>query len=120
MVLNILIFFIGTTASGHTSKGINEKGAKLNARMYDHLLNSSVSGHTLKFAQIKASINSCNGESSCLKPVIDDHFPQRLNNRIINHFASTGKNDSKQTEKPESALNLPKLSKNGELENYLL
>ena len=39
---------------------------------------------------------------------------------MINRFATTGKNDSKPTEKPDSALNLPKLSQNGELEKYFM
>ena len=44
-------------------------------------------------------------ETSCLQPIIDDHFKSSLASN-----ASTGKNDSKQTEKPTSAFTLPKLS----------
>ena len=52
------------------------------------------------------SVKICNfRESSCIKPIIDDHFKNSLARN-----ASTGKNDSKPTENPASALNLTKLS----------
>ena len=136
--MNNLIFFIGTAAIGHTLKGIDEKEARIN------FLNASLISQTSNFSKhpVDAIIESCKGERTCLKTALYAHFKisstrnasihplhsthegyVRLLKSIddmINRFASTGKNDSKPTEKKANwALNLPKLSQNGELENPL-
>ena len=58
MVLNSIIFFIGTTANGLTSKDHLEIGEKADK----------------KVAKIMANTASCKGESSSIKPLADDHF----------------------------------------------
>ena len=102
-----VILFIGTTASDHKTKGIDEKEERIHP--------------------VLAIINSCKGERTCLKPAIYDHFKIsstrnasahpthegyvsliKSTDRMINRHASTGKNDSKKS-------NL----RNGELENPL-
>ena len=70
------------------------------------------------------SVKICNfRESSCIKPIIDDHFKNSLASNastgknmpkiclknVYTYLQCTEKNDSKPTEKPASALNLPKL-----------
>ena len=121
--------FTGTDANGFTSKDHLEIGKKLQKFEDDHLLgqklwgpgglgpktktfrNSTARNLTIerefgRLLQKRMSVKLCNVmETSCIKPIIDDHF-----NKSLARNASTGKNDSKPTEKPASALNLPKSS----------
>ena len=132
-----LIFFIGTDANGFTSKDHLEIGKKLQ-KFEDNYLraeklwgpggleslnklslinsfrNPSARNLTIereygRELQKHLDADLCNiDESSCIQPIIDDHFKSSLASN-----ASTGKNDSNPTEKPASALNLPKSSQTG-------
>ena len=134
MVLNILILFTGTDANGFTSKDHLEIGKKLQKFEDQHLLGLKLFGpgglndlNTLSLSnsfrnptarnitierefgrelQKHMDTKICNViENSCIQPIIDDHFKSSLASNV-----SAGKNDSKPTEKPASALNLPKSS----------
>ena len=118
-----LILFTGTTANGFTSKDHLEIGKKL-AKFEEHhrttqklvkrFNNSTARNLTIerdlgRELQKHMDTKICNiMENSCIKPIIDDHFKNSLASN-----ASTGKNDSKLTENPVSALNLPKSSQTG-------
>ena len=60
LVLNNLIFFIGR-ANGLTSKDHSRFGEKLEK-----------ANETVK--TLMDNIASCKGESSCINPLVDDHF----------------------------------------------
>ena len=130
MVLNSLILFAGTDANGFTSKDHLEIGKKL-AKFEEHHLqglklwgpgglghqtfrsstarNLTIEREFGRELQKHMDTKICNiMENSCIKPIIDDHFKSSLASNV-----STGKNDSKPTEKPTSALNLPKSSQTG-------
>jgi hypothetical protein len=122
LILNSLTLFTGTDANGFTSKDHLEIGKKLQ-KLEDHYLQ----GQKLWDLQPKGNFTGRNfttemewnrefqkylavkicdvHESSCIKSIIDDH----LKNSLASN-ASSGKNDSKPTEKPASALNLSKSS----------
>ena len=123
--------FTGTDANGFTSKDHLEIGKKLQKFEDEHLLeqklwgpgglgsqynfqlplNSTARNLTIEREFGRAmrkllSVKLCNvRETSCIQPIIDDHFKKSLAKN-----ASTGKNDSKPTEKPALALNLTKSS----------
>ena len=141
MVLNILILFTGTDANGFTSKDHLEIGEKL-AKFEDHYLqgwklgkrsSNSTARNLTTEKEIGRELEEhiyndskiCSFlESSCIKPIIDDHFKNSLASNastgknmpkiclknVYTYLQCTEKNDSKPTEKPASALNLPKLS----------
>ena len=107
---NILL---GIATSNNTAKivGNSEEGE------YDKSWNDRA--HNLQ--RMKDTAESCKGERSCIKPVVHEHFrkkgfeQKKISEsegveRLIDSFASTAKNDSKPTEKPDSPPNLPKLS----------
>ena len=126
--------FTGTDANGFTSKDHLEIGKKLQ-KFEDNYLraeklwgpggleslnklslsnsfrNPSARNLTIereygRLLQKHMDTKICNVmENSCIKPIIDDHFKSSLASNV-----STGKNDSKQTEKPTSAFTLSKLS----------
>ena len=115
--------FTGTDANDFTSKDHLEIGKKLQKFEDNHLLGRKLFGPGgLNYLNLnptsrnltivrefhrelrKHSIKLCDIlETSCIKPIIDDHFKSSLASN-----ASTGKTDSKPTENPASALNLPK------------
>ena len=114
--------FTGTDANGFTSKDHLEIGKKLQ-KLEDHYLqgqklwdlqpkgnftgrNFTTEMEWNREFQKYLSVKICDvHESSCIKSIIDDH----LKNSLASN-ASSGKNDSKPTEKPASALNLSKSS----------
>ena len=103
--LNILL---GTTRSNNTSKTVGNYETE-----YTRNQNS--------FERVKDTAKSCKGERSCIKPVVHEHFRKKGYEqksiseakgveKFIDMLASTAKNNSKPSEKPDSASNLPKLS----------
>ena len=104
---------LGTTTSNNTSKivGKSEEGE------YDKSWND----RARNLQRMKDTAKSCKGERSCIKPVVHEHFrkkgfeQKKISEsigveRLIDRFASTAKNNSKPTEKPDPALNVPNLS----------
>ena len=103
--LNILL---GTTRSNNTSKTVGNYETE-----YTRNQNS--------FERVKDTAKSCKGERSCIKPIVHEHYrkqgfeQKKISEskgveRLIDSLASTAKNNSKPTEKIDSASNLPKLS----------
>ena len=102
--LNILL---GTTTSNNTSK---TDGKTEGVHTFQSPLQHS-----------EDTAESCKGERSCIKPVVHEHFRKKGYEqksiseakgveKFIDMLASTAKNNSKLSEKPDSASNLPKLS----------
>ena len=99
---NILL---GTTRSNQTSNIVENENVHT----------------TMEFQHVKDTAESCKGERSCIKPVVHEHFrkkgfeQKRISEskgveKLIDSLASTAKNNSRPTEKPDPALNVPNLS----------
>ena len=126
LVLNNQMYFTGTTANSHTSEDhleINEKLAEIHDphlqldKYFKQRENGAKRNITFleKNKQDMASQKCKYYESSCIKSIVEDHFK----NSSAMNASAIGQNDSKQTEKPASALDSQKSSQTAILNTNL-